>query len=310
MTLPAHVHPGEVEALRAQVGDAMRSICAPCAGVDPRTVAELLEDWQAWAAAPLDWLTAPSLLAYGLELEADVATLQGPQPRRYTTGPLRTGAAAPPTPATAPPTHGIVTPGDVLSYRALWDDYVTGTAKAALACAQAWAAAAIAYPAPAPAAINVTRYGAHPPDASILQLQADTETSYSDAIMLRWNEHANTPDYILLQNAGSILQDFQDTVLRVGQFYQPLIAEDCPSVALPSAPSTDVQKQVIARIEGLGLLAHGVLQLLGIGAGGALDTLGAIGSAAAEGAKALASPLPWIALGLAGVGALALTMRR
>jgi hypothetical protein len=290
-----HVDPAEVWQLRAQLQDAVASICAPCAGIDPQTAQELLEDWAAWAAAPLDWLTAPELLAYGLELEHDVATLQGPQPRRYNTGPIRAGADAPAT----PPTHGIVTPGDVLAYRALWDDYVTGTARAA-----------VAYPAPAPANINLQRYGAHPPDASILQLQADTEQSYSDAIMLRWNVHANTPDATILLNAGSILQDFQDTVLRVGQFYQPLIAEDCPAVALPAVPSEDAQTQVIARLEGLGVVVHGVLQLLAIGAGGALDTYGAIGSVVKKGAEAITSPLPWICLGLAGVGALALSARR
>jgi len=306
------VHPADVEALRAQLADAVASLCAPCAGLDPRTVAELVEDWQAWAAAPLDWLSAPSLLAYGLELEHDVATLQGPQPRRHNTGPLRTGAApTPPSPAVvAPPTLGPVTPGDVLQYRAMWDDYVTGTARAAIACSQAWAAAAASYPAPGPAAINLAPYGAHPPDASILQLQADTEQTHSDAIMMRWNAHANTDAATLLMNAQTILEDFQDTVLKVGQFYQPLIAGDCPSIALPSGPSLDVQRQTIARIEGLGLAAHGVLQLIGIGAGGALDTLGAIGSAAKRIVDTATSPLPWIALGLAGLGALALGMRR
>ena len=316
MVMPAHVAPADVQALRSQLAVGIGSLCAHCraGGADVRSVAELVADWKAWAAAPLDWLSAPALLQYGLELERDLATLQGPRgPRavRYNTGPIA-GADAP-APA-SPPTHGIVTPGDVLAYRALWDDYVTGTARAAATCAQAWQAAAAAAsatpPVPSGQNINLSQFGPNPPDASTLQLWAESEQANSDAIMLRWNAHANTPDYVIIQNAGSILQDFQDAVLKVGQFYQPLIARDCPALPLPMPPAADAQTQIIARAEGLGIVAHGLLQLLGIGAGGALDTLGAIGQAAADTVKTIASPLPWIMLGVAGVGALALAARR
>lgn len=308
-----HVNPAEVEQLADVLHEAIAGLCAPCSGIPAGVVDRLIDTYNEWAAQPLDWLSAPMLLFEGLAIERAVSKLQGPRARRYNTGPVTgqaTSSSSSSTPATPPPTHGIVTPGDVLSYRSLWDSYVMGTARAAQQCSQAWAAAAAAYPAAPPAAINTARYGAHPPDASILQLIADTEQSYSDGITTRWNIHADTPDATLLLNAGSILQDFQDTVLRVGQFYQPLIADDCPAIALPMAPDASLQSQVIARIEGLGIVAHGVLQLLGIGAGGALDTLGAIGGAVAQGAKTLTSPGPWIALGLAGAGVLVLALRR
>jgi hypothetical protein len=146
----------------------------------------------------------------------------------------------------------LVTPGDVLSYRKTWDPYVTGTARAALACA---------------ATLDAVKPGT---------LEASTQRTNADAIMLRWNEYAGwADDAIVLEGAG-ILESFQDTVLKVGQFYQPAITADCPTLALPTPPSLDVQSQVIGRIEGLGILTHGILQLIGAGAGGAVTTLGAI----------------------------------
>jgi hypothetical protein len=115
--------------------------------------------------------------------------------------------------------------------------------------------------------------------------------------------------------AGDILRYFQRTVLKVGQVYEPQIAKDCPAIALPAPPSLDLQQQTIARIEGLGILAHGVLQLIGIGASGALDTIGSIGSTAkkvvtdvSSAVGAFASPLPWIAI--AAVAGLLLLGRR
>jgi hypothetical protein len=175
----------------------------------------------------------------------------------------------------------LVTPGDVLAYRQTWDDYVTGTARAALACAAALDAAAPG------------------------SLAAQTERTNSDAIMLRWNEYAGWDDDAIVLEAAGILESFQDTVLKVGQFYQPAIAADCPAIVLPTPPTTAVQAQVIGRIEGLGILTHGVLQLLGKGAGGALDTLGAIALAPTtpgfwSGAQVLAVSAAVVAAALLG----------
>jgi hypothetical protein len=77
-------------------------------------------------------------------------------------------------------------------------------------------------------------------------------------------------------NAGDILVDQQDAVEKAATVYRPAIVADCPTIALPAPPSLDVQSQIIGRIEGFGILAHGVLQLIGAGAGGAIDTLGPI----------------------------------
>jgi hypothetical protein len=147
---------------------------------------------------------------------------------------------------------GAVTPSDVLAYRNLWDGYVMGTARAAQACAQSLSAGS---------------------------LEASTQQANADAIVLRWNEYAGWSDDMIVLEAAGILESYQDTVLKVGQFYQPSIHADCPSMALPSPADTNTQAAVIGAIEGQGILAHGVLQLLGQGAGGALSTLGAIATA-------------------------------
>ena len=193
------------------------------------------------------------------------------------------GAAAAP----ATPSHGFVSVADVLAYRRTWDAFVVGTAHAAIACAEALEAAAAAP-------------GASDPD--LLRLAADTERENADTLMVRWNLHANTPDYAIVLGAGDILVDQQDAVEKAATFYRPQIVKDCPTIALPSPPSVDVQSQIIGRIEGFGILAHGVLQLIGIGTGGALDTLGPIvrpSPAAISTVQTLAIAAAVVAAGLA-----------
>jgi hypothetical protein len=162
---------------------------------------------------------------------------------------------------------GVVTPGDVLAYRNMWNDFVVGTARAAATCAAAWQALAVKGAPSTPP--NVGQF-ATPPDPATMTVWAATQQTYSDDLMASWNLHAGAPDFEIVTFAGDILQDFQKTVQRAGEFYQPQIAKDCPALALPQPPSLELQKQVIGQIEGLGILAHGVLQLLGIGAGGFL----------------------------------------
>jgi hypothetical protein len=153
----------------------------------------------------------------------------------------------------------LVSPVDVLAYRRIWDPFITATARAAVACAVALEAAA-----------------ATASDPSTLLLAADTERVNADALMTRWNLHAGTPDYEIVINAADILQDQQDAVLKAGQVYQAQIRTDCPSIELPAPPGIAVQTGVIGAIEGFGILAHGVLQLIGQAAGGAIETLGPI----------------------------------
>jgi hypothetical protein len=274
------VHPDCVDEMKRDLHCAIDALHRELAGAHAdassprgREIAGLVDDWNAWLAQPCDWLTAPDVLQAGCGIEARIATLQGPPPaaRPHTTGPDR--------PQRAGQSSGVVTPGDVLAYRKTWDDYVMGTARAAALCAQAWQALADgATPSTPP---KVSQF-AIPPDQKTLTLWAQSQQQLSDSITESWNMHAAKPDWQVLVQAGDILQDFQRTVERVGNFYQPQIAKDCPAIELPKPPSFDLQSQVIGRIEGLGILAHGVLQLLGIGVGGALQTYGAIAQQAGE----------------------------
>jgi hypothetical protein len=142
-----------------------------------------------------------------------------------------------------------VTPGDVLAFRQTWNPYVVGVANASIACADE---------------LDAKSAGA-----------GDDRRVDAGSIMTLWNLYSGWSDVEIVEAAGDILKSFQQTVLKVGQVYAPAIHASCPDVALPAPPSTDVQAQVIGRVEGLGILAHGVLQILGMGAGGALATLGA-----------------------------------
>lgn len=218
-----------------------------------------------------------------------VAFLRAPQRRNTLLGLVSVGLGAP-----IGVGAGFITPGDVLSYRALWDDYVMGTARAAANCAAAWRAAAAGQtPVTPPALSNF----AVQPDQRTLTLWANTEQQYSDDIVAAWNAHASKQDWEIVAMAAEILQDFQSLVRRVGDFYQPIIAHDCPALPLPAPPSLELQKRVIGQIEGLGILSHGVLQLFGIGVGGALQTYQDIAHAAAQPALAGAAG---VALGAVG----------
>lgn len=198
----------------------------------------------------------------------------------------------------------IVTPGDVLAYRKMWDGYVIATVKLLGVCGDAWAElAAGGSPATHP---NTAKF-AVPPDAKTLQLKADTMHGYADNLLSSWNSHAGMSDSDLVLEASAVLQDFQAVITKIGQFYEPELQSDCPSLTLPSPPGVDVQSQVIGQIEGLGILAHGVLQLFAVGASGALETYGAIAKTAASVATAAAGSVGTVALGL-GLGLLALAM--
>lgn len=196
-----------------------------------------------------------------------------------------------------------VTPSDVLAYRAAWDDYVMGTARAAQACAAEYQTLASGGQS---TIANVAQF-AVPPDATTLQDWADIEGSYVTDITTRWNQWAGTPDSTLVLNASDILQDFQAVVMKCGQFWQPAIARDCPSIPLPQPPSVADQVQLVAHLEGIGATAAGLLQILGIGASGVLE---GVGSAADWTKKKVGqivdtatSPLLWITLALAALAA-------
>jgi hypothetical protein len=187
---------------------------------------------------------------------------------------------------------GFFTPGDVLAYRQTWDAYVLGMVKAAQACGALWDAK--------DPSINLTQF-ATPPDATTMTLWANGQRLNADSLLTQWNKWASTPDWQVIANAEDILKDFQATVEKAGQLFGPEVARDCPSIVLPDPPSFDLQAQTIGRIEGMGIVAHGMLQLLGIGASGALESYGEIGSQIGKAVSRSFDVLPWITIGVVAV---------
>lgn len=201
-----------------------------------------------------------------------------------------------------PQTEGLgalVLPSDVLAYRAAWDPFVMGIARGLTSCAASWRLLAQGHTVPAgdPTAPNVSQFVV-PPDATALGLFADTLAQEGQSLVDSWNLHAGATDYDIVLEAGAFLQDYQATVARAGTFYAGELKKNCPSIVQPSPPTLLEQTQIIARIEGLGILAHGVLQLWGIGASGALETYGAIAKKAGDIANNATGSLPF---GIGGV---------
>ncbi len=122
--------------------------------------------------------------------------------------------------------------------------------------------------------------------------------------------HADLADYEIVVLAPHILQDEQRTVLRVGQFYVPELRRYCPDLLLPKVPTSTWQAAVIGRIEGTAILAHGILQLIGIGADGALQTLGSVASKTVDVLDAALSPTGLLVGGVIAVGAIVLLARK
>lgn len=176
-----------------------------------------------------------------------------------------------------------VLPSDVLAYRAAWDPYVMGIARGLTSCAAAWRLLADGKTLTSgdPSQPNVGQF-AVTPDATELGLWADTLAQEAQSLVDSWNLHAGSTDAEIVLQAGAFLQDYQATVQRAGSFYAPELKKNCPSIPIPGPPSLDDQTQIIARIEGLKILSHGVLQLMTIGASGALQTYGAIAEKAAD----------------------------
>jgi hypothetical protein len=210
-------------------------------------------------------------------------------------------------PPAPPPTHGLTWAGELLAYRTLWDPYVLGVIQAELDGAGAYrtlAAGQKVEDAQAPA-IGTNE---HPPDAGTLALLATTLEASANNLLFRWNVHRDTPDWEIVVYAGNILQDEQKVVLQAGMHAQNLRTA-FPKLPIPDPPTPSAQTAVLGRIESLGIVAHGVLELIGMAADGSVGTLGAIEKGAGSVAEAtgdtlitLEKVLPWI---VAGVGAIA-----
>jgi hypothetical protein len=189
------------------------------------------------------------------------------------------------------PMMGFVLPSDILAYRVAWNQYVTDTCRAANECAAAYLAVA-----------------AQQPDANtknILTGIGNETQRLSDIVLQEWNlfqdKATADPAYIVLQGAF-ILQSFQRTVLNAGQLRNSMTTgtltcalnyHDTNGNVVACVPGVDpnIQAQIIARIEGLGILGSGVLQIL---VEGAANTLIAAGDAAKQIAKVSLQTTSWL----------------
>jgi hypothetical protein len=209
---------------------------------------------------------------------------------------------------------GVVTPGDVIAYRTAWNRYVMDTVAVANSCAAAYQAVA-----------------SKQTDAStkaLLTNLGNATQKDADALQAQWNVYAGKGDAFIVLEAGTILQSYQETVLSAGRTrenittgsltcaltYNPTGGKcsdgDPPAsgTVCQAMPGVDpsVQAQIISRIEGLGVLASGVLQILVDTTGNSLMAVGSATQWSAQqvGAitKALSTPWPWVAIA-AGAGA-------
>jgi hypothetical protein len=198
------------------------------------------------------------------------------------------------------------TVGDVLAYRQTWDAFVIAVNHAVRTMADAWDASADGKPPSTPP--NPQFATAETPEAraSKMRALAGVWRQDADTLEFEWNLHRDLKDYEILLRASSILVSQQKTVQFAGRL-RAEVSKYCPELPLPDPPTLDLQAQTIGRLEAIAIVAHGVLQLFAIGAGGALDTYGAIGSTLGGAARALSSP-GTIAAVVAGVGVLALVV--
>jgi hypothetical protein len=189
---------------------------------------------------------------------------------------------------------GFVTPGDILAYRAMWDQYVLDTCRAAIDCGQAMQQIASQNP-------------QNSESATVAQLGASFVQSGND-LLAKWNVYAGQSASSVVVNGADILQNEQQVVLEAGQLRGSLLAGPVSCgpvlsyhdangnvVQVVAGPDASTQTQVIARIEGLGILGSGILQILLQTAAGTLRQAGSATEWAAKLAGGTASWLlsPW-----------------
>jgi hypothetical protein len=198
---------------------------------------------------------------------------------------------------------GFVLPGDILAYRAAWDEYVADSVRVALACAQAME--------------NVAANQTDPAVKSNLQSQAQAIREKANALWQEWNIYAGQTDEFIVLEGAAILQTFQQSVIDAGDLRQSITTgplacsltypKDGQQVVAAAGPDPSVQAEIISHIEGLGILAKGFLQIFVDTSIGGLQSAGTAAQWIAEQGKkvvekSISSPWPWIVALLIGTG--------
>jgi hypothetical protein len=146
--------------------------------------------------------------------------------------------------------------GDVLAYRRMWDPYVLSVARALLAAGDAWEhrSPGINENILSPAAAG---------NPKTFDRIAAAYRQYAQDLMSSWNAHAGLPSQDIFLQSSAILADEQAVVDRIGSFYLPQLRRDAPGLSLPDPPSFDLQRSVVAELEGAGIAAKGILHIVG-----------------------------------------------
>ncbi len=209
-----------------------------------------------------------------------------------------------------------VWPSDLLAYRQQWEPfikahldlwrYLNGIFESVPAAQQCPAGVFTA------AAVSKLDTATQQFCASLALTRIRTSATDPGGILPQWNAWAGKSSAEILAGAPSMLKWHQDVVLKVGGSYKDDLVKiaklwNLGPLDLPPVPSFSAQEAVIANIEGAGLVAQGLLQIIGYGTGqvltGAADTASAVAKGLRDTAKALpgvfASPWTWI--GMVGV---------
>jgi hypothetical protein len=137
-----------------------------------------------------------------------------------------------------------VSVGDVLAYRKMWDDYVMQSIRAINDCADSFDAVA-----------------KNPPPGYTAQQLSDNAAAYRKVASLYlqdWNQFAGTSDLDIIVQSTIILTTQQDLVKRIGAMHTTDTL--CTKLLAIDPPSLDLQNEVLSRLEGQGIIAHGILQ--------------------------------------------------
>jgi hypothetical protein len=223
-------------------------------------------------------------------------------------------------PRLAPHSYGLsaaaVWPSDLLAYRQQWEPfikahldlwrYLNGIFESVPAAQQCPKGAFTA------AAVSNLDAATKQFCASLALTRIRTSDTDPGGILPQWNAWAGKSSAEILAGASSMLKWYQDVVLEVGGEYKDDLLKiaklwNITGLELPPVPEFSAQQSVISSIEGAGLAAQGLLQIIGYGSGqvlvGAADTAQAVAKGMRDTAKALPGVIgnPWTWIGVAAV---------
>lgn len=223
----------------------------------------------------------------------------------------------------ARPMFAGTTPGDVLAYRAMWNQYIVDTACAlyvqSWAATQASSSGAVPTPAQLAAqaakgtpATNAVACGAawigptgknitqpiltHEAMAGSLTDFAAASSALADSLMSAWNAFAGFDAATITLQAQTILSSLQNTVQSAGGDGRQLLTEFSPGLAavISQGPDMSLQAKVVAQIEGAAIMAAGYLKVYSTTATGVINGAVTAAQEIAKQGKSVLGQTSWI----------------